>query len=1729
MKLITLFILLILASCQVKKAQETGVLEGHVPSAYKFTVTTPLNISYTPGSTIPFTLTFPKVVTVTGTPQLIITVGSTNRTVDYVSGSGSAVLVFNYTVQAGENDVNGIALATSINPNGGTLIYETDKNCSTTITSPNLASVLVDSTAPTITLVTPPSNGTYISGGVLNFSFQFSEAVTVTGTPRVPIILTSGTVYANYVSGSGTTTLLFRYTATVSDEDTDGISMQPLDLNGGTIVDVVSYNANLTYTPPGTTAVLVAGNTPSITSITPPANGRYLTSQNLDFTINFDQIVIVTLTPRLAIALPTGTVYATYVSGGGTSSLVFRYNIAPGEYDSNGISLVSPLEPNGGAIQNVTMTTNALLTFSPPNTASINVDGLDPLISSVTPPPNGWYVLANNLNFTVNYTSPVVVTGTPKLSMTVGGTSVEASYLSGSGTTALIFRYTVAAGNLDIDGIATSSPLVLSGGTIQDIFGDSAGLTFTAPNTAGVLVDAISPSISLVSAPANATYYNGQNVDFTVVFSENAIVSGVPSISLTVGATSKTAVYTSGSGTNTWTFRYVVGIGDMDANGIANASPIALNAGTIQDAAGNNLASLTFIPPVTTGVLVDGTVASISSITPPANATYQTSGDVDFVANFTRNVVVTGVPQIEMTIGSSTVYATYISGSGTSALTFRYTVAAGDKDLNGLDLVSPLQLNGGTIQDSTPNNAVLTFTPPDTTGILIDGIDLTISSVTPPSDSTYLYNQNMDFVVNYNYVAVVTGSPRIQLTVGAATLYATYLSGSGSTALTFRYTVGSADVDADGVTTVGPNLDLNAGTIKDEFNDNAALAFTALNYPNKKVEGIVPLISSVTGPADSTYGEAEDLDFIVTTSEAVNIIGSPRLTLTVGATTRYATYLSGSGSASLTFRYTVPNGDMDANGIVVSSPLDLNSGTIKDIPGNDLGSLTFTPPNMTGVLVNGTAPFITSVTAPGNSTYVTTNNIDFIVNYSQAVDVTGNPQLALNIGGSSVQATYLSGSGSTALTFRYTVVAGNNDIDGIASSSPLTLNGGTIKNGALSNASLSFTPPSTTGVLVDGIDIVISSITPPADATYKIGDNLDFTVNYNYAATVTGVPRIQLTVGAATLYASYVSGSGTSGHLFRYTVAASDVDTDGITTVSPIDLNSGTIKDAFGDNATLTFSGSNYPNKKVDGIRPTFSSMVASGNASYIIGEDINFTATYSEAVTISGSPRLTLTVGVTTRYATYSSGSGSNTIVFKYTVLAGDEDTDGIAAASVLDLAGGSITDAPGNAQTALGFTPPTLTGVMVDGVVPTVTSITPPASQTYGNSANLDFTVNFSEAVTITGSPTLTLNIGGASVSATYLSGSPSSAIVFRYTTVTNDEDTDGVASVTPLALAGGTIKDAALNSADLAFSGGIYSGVLVDAVPPSISSVTLPADNTYQNAGARPTLTFTVNYSENVNVVGTPRIHLTIGATTRYATYVSGTGTAALVFSYNVAAADLDLDGIAVINSNNIDLNGATMRDAVLNNALVAMGSLVTNKIFAVIPSMRNWYDLSDTTKITTAGSDITAINDKIGTYNFSGAVPYAATGFNGGSNAFATCATTDYFTGAGNHTTPTAMIAVFRAPSTASTSQYLLFQTSNTRPMVQFNSTAGSGTVTYGVTGAKYTSAWSGNAATQTTMWATNGYYVRGFSWSGTQNRTPNLCRMDGQIAEVFFFSAQPTVAQMDAIEVFINARYGLSFP
>lgn len=163
----------------------------------------------------------------------------------------------------------------------------------------------------------------------------------------------------------------------------------------------------------------------------------------------------------------------------------------------------------GDGFQDQAATPNDLATLSGQavtnNSTQQPPDVTGPVTQSVGVPTAGTYAIGDDLSFTVNWDEAVTVTGTPALNLDIGGTSRQADYVSGSGSSALVFTYTVQAGDEDDNGIAVSS-LTLEDGTLQDASSNNATLTLNSVgDTSGVLVDGLAPVISINSLTTTDT------------------------------------------------------------------------------------------------------------------------------------------------------------------------------------------------------------------------------------------------------------------------------------------------------------------------------------------------------------------------------------------------------------------------------------------------------------------------------------------------------------------------------------------------------------------------------------------------------------------------------------------------------------------------------------------------------------------------------------------------------------------------------------------------------------------------------------------------------------------------------------------------------------------------------------------------------------------------------------------------------------------------------------------------------------------------------------------------------------------------------------------------------------------------------------------------------------------------------------------------------------------------
>jgi hypothetical protein len=235
-------------------------------------------------------------------------------------------------------------------------------------------------------------------------------------------------------------------------------------------------------------------------------------------------------------------------------------------------------------------------------------------------------------------------------------------------------------------------------------------------------------------------------------------------------------------------------------------------------------------------------------------------------------------------------------------------------------------------------------------------------------------------------------------------------------------------------------------------------------------------------------------------------------------------------------------------------------------------------------------------------------------------------------------------------------------------------------------------------------------------------------------------------------------------------------------------------------------------------------------------GNTLTLVVDFSEAVTVAGgSPTLSLNDGGTATYA-YTSGTA---LIFRTTVMAGQNAN--ALSATAINLNGATILDAGGSAAD-LSLAGLLQSGPQVDTLAPQVSSVSA-SSGVYGVGATIPLTVNFSEAVTVTGTPTLALSNGGT---ANYAGGSGTSALTFNYT-VAAGQSTPTLA----LKAVNGTIADLAGNALGPANLVASFAGVIIgtSTIDTSAPTVTIALAN---DTGSSATDLITANGTLTGSVV-------------------------------------------------------------------------------------------------------------------------------------------------------------------------------------------------------------------------------------------------------------------------------------
>jgi len=427
---------------------------------------------------------------------------------------------------------------------------------------------------------------------------------------------------------------------------------------------------------------------------------------------------------------------------------------------------------------------------------------------------------------------------------------------------------------------------------------------------------------------------------------------------------------------------------------------------------------------VTIGAAKDASGNTIN--TAPTHAVF----NIDNTAP-TANVSATTVSQNDtVSVQSSEAGKAYLVNSDVTVNGLSSVLSANDDQYNSVAIATantPTNLSTSGLKEGTYGLYTV-----DNAGNLsnVSQFNVTVDTTKPTVTAQNAYPNTKTLVLTTS--EAVTGTPNssdfsVNINDKANTVTNVAVNGTSIT-LTLATTIQANDTVT--VSYSGSAISDIPGNIMDSID-------TPLNV-SVESDNTAPTVTTVSSTAnDASYGIGDTIPITVKFSEAVNVTGTPQLTLETGNTDRTVDYVSGSGSDTLTFNYTVQSGDTSTDLAYKSTAaLSLNSGTIKDAAGN-IATLTLPAldnANSLGaqkaIVVDGTVPTVVTVggaTTPSDGDKLGNNGSAFdniVLDFSEDVKVVDGITLADHI-----KVVAPAGSDDQLIAFNASINDGNLVID----------------------------------------------------------------------------------------------------------------------------------------------------------------------------------------------------------------------------------------------------------------------------------------------------------------------------------------------------------------------------------------------------------------------------------------------------------------------------------------------------------------------------------------------------------------------------------------------------------------------------------------------------------------------------------------------------------------------------
>ena len=978
-------------------------------------------------------------------------------------------------------------------------------------------------------------------------------------------------------------------------------------------------------------------------------------------------------------------------------------------------------------------------------TATVTAAPTAPMVTDVDvtsmPASGDTYGTSERIQYTVTFDQAVTVTGTPEFEFCLGSSATVscsagsppparriAALLSGSGTTMLVFSYTVIVGDVDDNGIYAGNQdetIKLDGGdTIQGTVGgltavlthDAVGsptghkVNGAAANAAPTVANTISDQTATVGTalnyafPANtfADTDAGDTLTYTATKPDDSALpswlsfapatrtfSGTP-LAADVGIVSVKVTASDATDSVSDTFDIVVSATTVVSGTTLVSNVGHLNFSTVASSrdraqaftTGGADATLSRVEIISADDQGDDVAVSLCTVDSSGHPTSSCTA-LTAPSSFAAGTLVFTDPA-STTLTANTTYTLLIMSPGGDNLVLSST--SDDREDSG-------GAAGWTIADAyhfkNSSNAWATTGTANAMRITIKG---TLGTTTPNAAPTVAYaiqNQTATVGTALNYAfpantfADTDAGDTLTYTATQSDNSAlpSWLSFAAATR-TFSGTPATADVG-----TVSVKVTASDGTdsVSDTFDIVVSLP----------ADTTAPRVTSIVRQTPtSSPTNANSLTWRVTFSEAVSNVDTADFAVSGTTAT-----LSVSAVSGVTGAYDVTASGGNLAGVTATVTLSIAAGhNIQDAATNALTNTTPTGANDDTWMVDNTAPTVTITGVP------TTSNAAFTATFTFSEDVTGFVAGDITVGNGTASA-FTATTADRVYTASITPTAnGEVTVDVAADAATDEAGNG---NPAATQASSTYTAPlvDTTAPRVASIvrQTPSSSPTNANSLTWRVAftenvknvDAADFAIG-GTTATVTAVTEVT----ASTVYDVTASGGNLAS--LDATVTLSIVSGQNIADTSD---------NVFSNTAP---TGTNDNSYVVDNTAPTVAITGVPGTSSAAF----TATFTFSEAVIVVGD--------ITLGNATASNFTATSTTV--YTALI----TPTANGTVTVDVAADAATDAAGNGNTAATQATSTYTAPDVDTIAPRVASIvrqTPSSSPTNANS--LKWRITFTENV--------------------------------------------------------------------------------------------------------------------------------------------------------------------------------------------------------------------------------------------------------------------------------------------------------------------------------------------------------------------------------------------------------------